>query len=74
MYGITIKVTPSDIPKCITTICFDIIPHLHNSFLFQCDVTWSLNRFEGPEQTVYLFYSRADNSVSTVSIYWPIQV
>ena len=25
-------------------IYYDIIPHLHNSFLFQCDVTRSLDR------------------------------
>ena len=31
----------------------NIIPHLHNSFLFECDVTRSLNRYESPEQTVY---------------------
>ena len=30
-----------------------IILHLHNSFLFQCDVTRSLTRYESPEQTVY---------------------
>jgi len=30
-----------------------IIPHLHNLFLFQYDVTRSLNRCESPEQTVY---------------------
>jgi len=24
----------------------DIIPHLHNLFLFQCDLTCSLNRYE----------------------------
>jgi len=24
----------------------NIIPHLHNLFLFHCDVTWSLNRYE----------------------------
>jgi len=24
----------------------NIIPHLHNVFLFQCDVTRSLNRYE----------------------------
>ena len=49
----------------------NIIPHLHNLFLFQCDVTRSLNRYESPAQTVW---PRAYNSVSTVSIYWPIQV
>jgi len=31
----------------------NVIPHLHNLFLFQCDVTQSLNRYESPEQTVY---------------------
>ena len=30
-----------------------IIPHLHNLFLFQCDVTRSLNRYESLDQTVY---------------------
>jgi len=38
----------------------DIIPHLHKLFLFQCDVTGSLNRYEGPDQTVL--------------VYWPIHV
>ena len=27
-------------------ICNIFIPHLHNLFLFQCDVTRSLNRYE----------------------------
>jgi len=31
----------------------NIIPHLHNLFLCQCDVTLSLNCYECPEQTVY---------------------
>ena len=31
----------------------NIILHLYSSFLFQCDVTLSSNRYEGPEQTVY---------------------
>jgi len=35
---------------CLKT---DIITHLHYLFLFQCDVTRSLNRYESPEQTVY---------------------
>jgi len=30
-----------------------IIPHLHNLFLFQCDVTRSFTRYESPEETVY---------------------
>ena len=50
----------------------DIIPHLHNSFLIQCDVTRSLNRYENPEQTAY--WPRAYNSVSTVAVYWPMQI
>ena len=49
-----------------------IIPHLHNSFLFQCDVTRSFHRYEGPQQTVY--WPRAYNFVSTVLVYWQIQV
>jgi len=49
-----------------------IIPHLHNLFLFQCDDTRSLNRNESPGQTVY--WPTAYNFVSTVSMYWPIQV
>ena len=27
-------------------LCVNIIPHLHNLILYQCDVTWSLNRYE----------------------------
>ena len=30
----------------IHAININIIPHLHNLFLFQCDVTRSLNRYE----------------------------
>ena len=29
------------------------IPHLDNLFLFQCDVTRSLNRYEHPKKAVY---------------------
>ena len=33
---------------------YDIIPHLHNSFLFQRDVIWSLNHYESPEKNCLL--------------------
>ena len=57
---------------CVVLTNINIIPHLHNLFLFQCDVTRSLNCYESPEQTVY--WPSAYNSVSTVSVYWPKQV
>ena len=39
-------------PDLIGRTKYNIIPHLYNLFLFQCDVTRSLNRYESPEQTV----------------------
>ena len=42
------------------------------SYLYLTAFNLSLNRYESPEQTVY--WPRAYNPVSTVSIYWPIQV
>ena len=45
-------------------LMLNIIPHLIKS-LFQCDVTWLLNRYQSPEQTVY--WPR--NSVLTVLVY-----
>ena len=47
-------------------IQFYIISYLHNSFVFLCDVIRSLNRYDGPEQSVY--WPRSYNSVSTVSV------
>ena len=38
---------------CVIGIYINIIPHLHKSNLFQCDVTRSLIPYEGLEQTVY---------------------
>ena len=43
-------------------------PHLHNWFLFHCDVTWSLFFYEGTEQNVY--WPRANNSKLTVLLYY----
>ena len=37
----------------VVGIYINIIPHLHKSFLFQCDVTRSLIPYKGLEQTVY---------------------
>ena len=48
------------------------IPHLNNSFLFQSEVTRSLNRFESPVKLC--IGPRAYNSVSNVVVYWSIQV
>jgi len=42
------------------------------SFLFQWDVTRSLNRYECPVQTLY--WPKAYNSESTVSVYWIWQI
>ena len=39
--------------KQYTINVIDIIPHLNNSFLFQCDVTQSLNCNKTLGQTVY---------------------
>ena len=42
----SLKVATSETISLHETTCSNIIPHLHNLFLFQCDVTRSLTRYE----------------------------